>query len=86
MKYFTILFCFSLLCSVPVQGQDASWRPVSPRPEIAPRSMQDAKITYNGKPTLSLSGNGNPAADGCWTRTITVEPETHYRFRTHFKA
>jgi len=87
MKSFPLLFCLLLLFSIPVRGQDdAQWRPVSHRPALAPQSSSDASVTYSGPPALSLSGNGNPSADGCWTRSTTVEPETYYRFRTHFKS
>lgn len=67
-------------------SQTDTWHPMSARPEIAPRSSTDSSVLFSGRPTLSFSGSGNPSANGCWTRTVTVEPETHYRFRSHFRS
>ncbi len=86
MKYVTIALCLSFFC-IAAQGRDgAQWRFGSQRPEIAPLSRRDAKVTFGGRPSLFLSGNGNPVADGCWACGVSVEPETYYRFRTHFKS
>src|SRR5688500_11235241 len=67
------------------QGVD-DWKFESQRPEIAPRYAVDKKATFEGSPTLSLSGGGKEFAAGHWFRIVSVEPGTFYAFRTHFKS
>jgi predicted amidohydrolase len=68
-----------------VYAQLDTWQSFSARPELAPGSSTDSSVLFSGRPTLSLSGNGNLSVNGCWIRTVTVEPETYYRFRSHFR-
>ncbi|HET7180247.1 MAG TPA: carbon-nitrogen hydrolase family protein [Chryseosolibacter sp.] len=67
-------------------GQMTGWKFESQRPEIAPASMIDEKVTFDGKATLALKGNGKDYAAGCWYTMVNVEPGTYYKFRTHFKS
>lgn len=67
-------------------GQTAEWKFESQRPEIAPASLVDTKITFEGRPTLALRGNGKDYAAGCWYKIVNAQPGTYYRFRTYFKS
>jgi len=41
---------------------------------------------YDGRPTLAMSGDGRPHANGHYFKTVDVTPGTYYRFSTHFKT
>src|SRR5688572_27098117 len=68
------------------QGPDAKWSFESQRPEIAPLSSIDKKVTFDNKPTLLLRGGGKEYAAGYWYKVVKVKPETFYHFRTHFTS
>lgn len=67
-------------------GQSAEWKFESQRPEIAPASLVDQKITFGGAPTLALKGNGKDYAAGCWYKIVDAQPGAYYKFSTHFKS
>ncbi len=53
-----LAFLITSSFSLPSRGQNAEWKFESQRPEIAPLSNLDKKVTFEGKPTLRLAGNG----------------------------
>jgi len=91
-RYYTISFLIGILVLGPVLQLTAQapisdeWKVESQRDEITPQCWQDDQVRYNGASTLALAGDGRQYADGCWTRTVPVEPNTYYRIRTHFQA
>lgn len=67
------------------QGVD-DWKFECQRPEIAPKYAVDKNASFQGSPTLSLSGGGKDFAAGHWYKIAKVERGTFYKFRTHFKS
>ncbi|HEX8039884.1 MAG TPA: carbon-nitrogen hydrolase family protein [Chryseosolibacter sp.] len=84
----TAVFAFLIVSSLslPSQGQDAGWKFESQRQEIAPLSGVDNDVTFDGKPTLRLAGNGKDYASGCWFKIADAEAGQYYEFRTHYKS
>ncbi len=81
-----LAFLITSSFSLPSRGQNAEWKFESQRPEIAPLSNLDKKVTFEGKPTLRLAGNGKEYASGCWFKIVNAEPGKHYKFRTYYKS
>jgi predicted amidohydrolase len=72
-----------LLLSASPEG----WETYAPRAEIAPRFSVERpaggdEATY----CLKIAGDGNPAEDGRWLRTVPVAAGKHYRFAAEFRA
>jgi predicted amidohydrolase len=83
--FYGIVFCMSLRGF----GQEiglSGWKFESQRSEIAPVSSIDDKITYQGNPTLVLSGGGKDYADGHWYTLMDVKPGEYFQFRAYFMA
>lgn len=80
------LFMMALVAGLPASAQKMEWKFQSQRPEIAPASYVDSKITFGGKPTLVLAGDGKDYAAGCWSKTVDAQAGAYYTFRTHFKS
>ncbi|MCX8037681.1 MAG: carbon-nitrogen hydrolase family protein [Candidatus Sumerlaeia bacterium] len=59
------------------------WTAASQRPEIAPRFFAHSLPT---KTLLGIAGNGNPAANGCWRKTVPVVAGKTYRFSVLYQA
>ena len=58
------------------------WQFECPRTEIAPKWWQDDRVLYKGAPTLALAGDGKAYANGRWVRSVAVQGNVHYTFRT----
>ncbi|MEK6781214.1 MAG: carbon-nitrogen hydrolase family protein [Bacteroidota bacterium] len=85
----SMLICGALiLMTVPGAGQEISseWKFECQRKQIAPEYAIDAKNTFHGKPTLTLSGSGKEYADGHWHKLVNVEAQEYFQFRSHFIA
>ncbi len=61
------------------------WKPWAPREEIRPRCAVDTEVFRSAPDSLSVSGDGNAAAYGGWTRDFPVEAGKHYRLTAHFR-
>ncbi|MBI4891510.1 MAG: hypothetical protein HY821_12860, partial [Acidobacteria bacterium] len=69
-----------LLCACASAQSSSDWTPWSARPEIAPATSREGT-------TLTVSGAGNPAAYGGWTRRIdAIQPGAWYRFSASYRA
>ena len=84
------LLYITFFCS-PVNAQDheldpSEWKLESQRKEIAPVGFIDSTITYDGKPTLALTGGGKEYSNGHWYITLNVEPGEFFQFRSNFMA
>jgi len=65
------------------------WTPWSHRPESAPRTFIDAKVSRsaNSAGSLAISGASNAVAYGGWRKQIAnVKPGEWFRFRGFYKA
>jgi predicted amidohydrolase len=89
-KYHRILFSLFLLIlysDIAAQVQDikiSAWKMESQRKEIAPFAFVDSVITFDGKPTLALTGAGKDYSNGHWFTIINTEPDQYYQFKTNF--
>ncbi len=74
--------------TIPAKSQEvkSEWKFESQRPAIAPASYIDTQTTFEGKPTLTLKGDGKAYAAGYWYKVVSVEPGAYYQFRTYFKS
>lgn len=68
------------------QGEHAEWKFASQRSELAPHHFVDESVPFEGRPSLSLSGDGKSHAAGQWFKTVPVEAGAFYKFRTHFRT
>lgn len=69
----------------PTQEADG-WKPWAPRAEIQPRCAVDREVFRSAPEALSISGDGNPAAYGGWTKDFPVEAGKHYRLAAFFRS
>ena len=84
---FVFLLALLVFTIVPAHSQEQSgWKFESQRASIAPASKIDNKTTFEGKPTLSLKGEGKAHAAGYWFKVVSAEPAAFYQFRTFFKS
>lgn len=69
------------------ESTPAGWVSWSARPEIAPRTFQDA-IHYRTRPSsLAISGNSNAAAFGGWEAKVSgIQAGEWYRFTAWYRA
>ena len=83
-----LFFLCGALCCIPGVSQEMSavWKFESQRKEIEPAYSIDAKNTFQGKPTLTLSGGGKEYADGHWYKVVNVEAGQYFQFQNYFKA
>ena len=91
--YLPLILVLSLGIKLNAKGQINSylsetenWQFTSQRPEVKPENYIDKVIKFHESPTLAIEGGGNPSANGCWYRTIEVEPSSWYEFKVHFLA
>ena len=61
-----------------------SWQFSSQRPELVPKNYIDKEIKFYESPTLATEGGGNQSANGCWYKSVEVEPSSWYEFKVHF--
>lgn len=81
------IFSLILFFITPAAGQTSSeWKFESQRKEIAPVWSIDSKNTFNGQPTLMLSGGGKDFADGHWYKVIPVDRGEYFKFQGYFKS
>ena len=68
-------------------GAPEGWSVWSPRAEIAPRTFLDS-TRYRTRPaSLAVSGNGNAAEHGGWTRVVKgIDAGAWYRFTVYYSA
>ena len=88
MVVFAALFIFNSSC-VPDNGDknlETDWEFYSQRAEIAPYHWVDGEMSYEGKSTLALSGQGKSYANGSWTYTYEVISGKYYEFVTYFRV
>ena len=90
-----LILSISLLCVIIFRGtvtaqenslDPSEWKLESQRGEIAPVGFIDSTVTFEGKPTLALSGGGKEFSNGHWYTTINVVPGDYLRFRSNFIA
>ena len=84
-----ILSLILLACvSIATQAQQSTseWKFESQRAEIAPAYAVDNQVTYEGKPTLTLKGDGKDYAAGYWYKVVSADPGAYYHFQTFFKS
>ncbi len=78
-----------LLAAVGVLGavEAPEWAPWAPRDEIAPKAWVDDLQDRGEGGSLALSGRGNPAVFGGWTRlTGDVEAGAWYRLTAYYRT
>ncbi|MGC1243529.1 MAG: carbon-nitrogen hydrolase family protein [Chryseosolibacter sp.] len=82
------VLCYLLLMSgiIPATAQQQEWKFESQRAAIAPVSVSDKQVTFDGTPTLAIKGGGKDHAAGYWYKSVPAVAGTHYRFRTYFKS
>jgi predicted amidohydrolase len=73
----------SFICPCNALG---AWTFQCPRSEVAPLYWEDSEVLYDGQPTLALAGGGKDFSNGKWVQTVSVSPNTYYRFTTYFLA
>ena len=76
------------LAAIPTYAEQMNpegWRVESQRASIAPKSWIEEQIRFEGEPTLALAGDGKDFTNGCWTRTVEIQPESSLEFTTFFK-
>ena len=81
-----LAFGFAGIAIQNVYAQENGWKFESQRDQISPKAYNDTKNTFHNKPTLGLSGEGKEYVDGHWSKTVTVEAEQYYQFKTFFKT
>ncbi len=81
----SLLYLLMLYGSLPAQDiHPSAWKLESQRKEITPFAFIDSVITYEGKPTLALTGAGKEYSNGHWYTIVNTEPGTYYQFKTNF--
>lgn len=81
----SLLYLIMLYGSVSAQNiHSSAWKLESQRKEIAPFAFIDSVITYEGKPTLALTGAGKEYSNGHWYTIVNTEPGAYYQFKTNF--
>lgn len=66
---------------------NTGWTPWSQRPESAPRTFLDPKVSRTHGDALAISGASNAAAYGGWRKQVDgVKPGEWFRFRGFYKA
>lgn len=86
-----ITMLFTLLCLLLPPGNVAGealddWTAESQREEIRPLFNREQNLLFKGEPTISISGNGEPSANGWWSRLVDVSPGGYFLFKTNFIA
>jgi len=79
----------AVLAARPICAQQINpgpWRAESQRADIAPKSWREQQIRFQGESTLALAGDGKDFANGCWTRTVEIDPNVSLEFITYFKS
>ena len=87
VSFISLLFVLMFWMNVPVSGQEipaSEWKFESQRKEIAPVWYVDSKITYEGKPTLALTGGGKEYSNGDWYTIVSTEPGEYFQFQSNF--
>jgi predicted amidohydrolase len=85
LSFLSALYIVMLTDSLPAQDiHSLVWKMESQRKEIAPVAFIDSVITYDGKPTLALSGAGKEYSNGHWYTIMNTEPGEYYQFKTNF--
>ena len=93
MKYFSLrhgtlslLTALVFLMSLWTIEAQHTWHFESIRTEMDPYYQTTDQVTFNGKPTLMISGDNKSYCNGSWTASFPVEPGSYYQFTTNFKA
>lgn len=74
------------MCAFSQEIVVSDWKFESQRKEIAPKAFVDSSVTYEGKPTLAIAGDGKEYANGHWYSITTVEPGAYFQFQSLFIA
>lgn len=80
------LLCACLCIAAQAQQSNSEWKFECQRPEIAPVYAIDNKVTYDGKPTLTLKGGGKDYAAGYLYKVVSADPGGYYHFQTYFRS
>ena len=80
---FLLLAAGAFICPCDALG---AWIFECPRSEVAPLYWEDSEVLYDGQPTLAMAGGGKDFSNGKWVQTVSVSPNTYYRFTTYFLA
>ena len=69
--------------AIPLNG----WTTWAARPEIAPRTFVDSRVSRGEAGSLAISGNSNAAAHGGWEyRFASIQEGQWCRFEAHYRA
>jgi predicted amidohydrolase len=86
-SFISLFFVLMFWMNTPASGQEipaSGWKFESQRKEIAPVWYVDSMITYEGKPTLALTGGGKEYSDGHWYTIVSTEPGEYFQFQANF--
>src|SRR5437867_2938886 len=78
-----IMFCGNVIAQVQ-EINPSEWKFESQRKEIAPVWYVDSTITYEGKPTLAITGGGKDYSNGHWYTVVNIEPGEYFQFQANF--
>jgi predicted amidohydrolase len=92
MKKYWTLSCLALVFLSPTLASATeipieSWKPFSPRDEIAPQCVIDHEVGRSSKDALKISAAGNAGAFGGWSCKVPqIEGGNTYRFTAWYRA